>query len=423
VRDHLRPLYAKDFRCIGSACEDNCCHGWDVTVDKASYEKYQAIPGLRSALNGHLVLTNHPTKNNHYALFKSTPSRDCPMLLSDGLCRIHKEYGETNLPHTCATYPRAAKRVDGLLENALLLSCPEAARLVLLRPQLLSRNGHSGEANRYSHLMALPDEPNSPVDDPTRYFWEGREFSLILVQDRNYPLWQRLFLLGIFCKRLDSVAADPRVGTVPQLLREYATIAAHGKLRSAMDGIPSRPEAQLRMILQVLQYNLNWQDPRFSRFRDCLRDFLAGTGHQDSAQQLDPSALQVAVTLRLDECLRHYVEAHDRYYAPFLDQHPYLLENYLINHILRLNFPFRFDIQDQRLSPQRQFLLLCMEFALIKGLLIGMAGHYKERFATEHVVKLVQVVAKSIEHSSNFLRDLNWQGLADNNSIAALLKN
>jgi lysine-N-methylase len=422
MRDHLRPLYAKDFRCVGAACEDNCCHGWEVTVDKASYQKYQTIPGLLSVLNGHLVVTNNPPDNNSYAIFKSTPSGNCPMLLENGLCRIHQEYGGVNLPHTCATYPRAAKRIDGLLERALLLSCPEAARLVLLNPRLLSHSDYSGKEDAYCRLVALPDEPGIAPADPMRYFWEGREFSLALVQDRRYPLWQRLFLLGMFCKRLDAVA-DTRPGSVPSLLREYAKIAAEGKLRSAMDGLPSRPEAQLRMVLQIVHYNLNWQDPRFSRFRECLRDFLAGTGQHNAADKLDPTALQVAVTLGLDTCLQHYVDAHDRYYAPFFEKHPHLLENCLINHIVRVNFPFHFDIQGQRINPQQQFLLMCLEFALIKGLLIGMAGHYRESFATEHVVKLVQVVAKSIEHSGNFLRALNWQDLANTSSWAALLRN
>jgi lysine-N-methylase len=422
MRDHLRPLYAKRFKCIGSACEDNCCHGWDVSIDQAAYEKYKAIPALENDLERLLVI-NNGSDNASYAFFKLQPSCRCPMQLEDGLCRIHREFGEDYLPKTCATYPRATKRIDGLPEHALVLSCPEAARVVLLEPQLLTPNGSPASGNKYSRLIALGDEAISTLDKPMRYFWEGREFSMALVQDRRYPLWQRLFLLGMFCKRLDAVVVDPRPGSVSNLLREYAEIAAEGKLRSAMEAIPARPEAQLRMVLQVVDFHLSSQDPRFSRFRECLRDFLSGVGHTDSAQKVDRDARKVAVTLRLETCLRHYVQAHERYYAPFMDRHPYLLENYLINHIIRLGFPFRFDVQGQRISPQQQFLLMCVEFALIKALLIGMAGHYKESFATDHVVKLVQVVAKSVEHSANFLGALNWQDLANTNSWAALLRN
>jgi lysine-N-methylase len=422
MRDHIRPLYAKNFHCIGGKCEDNCCHGWDVSIDRETYEKYQTNPVLRIALQESSALSSRPTEAT-FAIFKPTASSNCPMLLADGLCRIHKEHGESNLPKTCSNYPRTTKRIDGLFENALVLSCPEAARLVLLDPELLPRKIGAAENGKYTGLLTLEDDSTPASEKPMRYFWEGREFSLALVQDRQYPLWQRLFLLGIFCKRLDAVMTDPRGGSVARLLREYAEIAAQGKLRPAMDGIPARPEAQLMMILQVVGFHLNSLDPRFTRFRECLRDFLRGAGHPDCAQKLDAADSQTPVMITLDTCLRHYVEAHDRYYAPFMERHPSLLENYLINHILRMAFPFRCDSQGESIGPQQQFLLMCLEFAVIKGLLIGMAGHYGESFAAEHVVKLVQVVAKSIEHSGGFLRALNWKGLADSNSLAALLKN
>ena len=141
------------------------------------------------------------------------------------------------------------------------------------------------------------------------------------------------------------------------------------------------------------------------------------------AQKLDASAAKVSVTLSFETCTRHYVEAYERYYAPFMERRPFLLENYLINHVIRMGFPFHRDAQGQSIGPHQQFLLMCVEFALIKGLLIGMAGHYREAFAADHVVKLVQVVAKSMEHSGTFIGGLNWHGLADPNSVAALLRN
>lgn len=27
------PTYFNEFACIGGACEDNCCIGWDVVID------------------------------------------------------------------------------------------------------------------------------------------------------------------------------------------------------------------------------------------------------------------------------------------------------------------------------------------------------------------------------------------------------
>jgi lysine-N-methylase len=54
----LRPEYAERFRCISPTCEDSCCVGWRVDIDKATYMKYQSIsPGsLRVLIDANIVL-------------------------------------------------------------------------------------------------------------------------------------------------------------------------------------------------------------------------------------------------------------------------------------------------------------------------------------------------------------------------------
>ena len=37
------PKYMTQFKCIGGACEDNCCIGWDVDIDKNTYLKYKNV--------------------------------------------------------------------------------------------------------------------------------------------------------------------------------------------------------------------------------------------------------------------------------------------------------------------------------------------------------------------------------------------
>jgi len=51
-----------------------------------------------------------------------------------------------------------------------------------------------------------------------------------------------------------------------------------------------------------------------------------------------------------------------------------------------------------------------------------MAGHYKEAFAAEHVVKLVSSFAKAVEHCAMFPKRINRE-LATAEGMARLLKN
>jgi hypothetical protein len=66
---------------------------------------------------------------------------------------------------------------------------------------------------------------------------------------------------------------------------------------------------------------------------------------------------------------------------------------------------------------------MCLKFSVIKGLLIGTAAHYRDAFSAEHVIETVQSVVKALEHACFVRRTINWEGLSDPVSLAALLKN
>ena len=34
------PRYFKEFKCIGGNCEDSCCIGWDIDIDKVTFKQY-----------------------------------------------------------------------------------------------------------------------------------------------------------------------------------------------------------------------------------------------------------------------------------------------------------------------------------------------------------------------------------------------
>jgi lysine-N-methylase len=408
--EHLRPQYAKQFHCIGSECEDTCCHGFDVPIDRATYEKYQSLPGFQPHMDQHLVLiTSNPTDSEH-ARIKLTPSFTCPFLAADRLCSIQKEHGEDYLSMACASYPRVTRRVDGLIEKALLLSCPEAARLVLLNPNLMQPDPSvAGDRSPYYRFFRMGDQPAKTNGSPHQYLWEIRSLSLLLIQDRAYPLWQRLFILGMFCKRLKEITAAQQIELVPRLLKDYAEIVVQGRLRSSMDGIPAQTTLQLGVVMEVLhrQLDLELTDASHVRFRECVQDFLRGI-------RFNPAS-------PIEICTPFYAEAHARYYQPFMQESPFILENYLINHVFRTRFPFGVSPQGEPNDPLAEYLMMCIQYAVIKGLLIGMAGHYQEVFAAAHVVKLVQSFSKAVEHCPKFVGASNL-GLADANGMAILLK-
>src|ERR1700733_9698489 len=89
-----RPSYAAAFRCIGASCEDPCCGGWDIPVDKATYGRYQQFPFEKlGSLVSQFVSINTPTQpDGLYAQIYRRPSGSCPFFGSDHLCGVQKEY-------------------------------------------------------------------------------------------------------------------------------------------------------------------------------------------------------------------------------------------------------------------------------------------------------------------------------------------
>jgi lysine-N-methylase len=312
----------------------------------------------------------------------------CPLLSEDRLCRIQSEAGESFLSYTCATYPRIVASIDGRVETALALSCPEAARLVLLSPDLLSPD-LIGQGCRTAEAETCSNT-GQDLMSPRAWFLPIRQTALAVVRNRAYPLWQRLFLLGLFCRRLDAIARGELKRSVPAFLADFEAAVASGALQTAMDALPVDRKAQLDVVLRVAGLMLHRSNVR-PRFVECIQAFTAGIGNGPGAT--------------LDSLGAHYAFAHDRYFAPFFSRHPHILENYLINTILRRQFPFGREGLRVGSTPEmaREFALLTAQFALTRGLLIGVAGHHGAAFSTAHVVHTVQSASKHFEHHPEFL--------------------
>jgi len=410
----VRPTYSEGFSCIGSACEDTCCQGWAVPIDQAAYQKYQYLPlsPLRTLINANMLTMPEGAKPANFAKIQMNGENQCPMLSKDRLCRIQAEIGEEHLSHACATYPRIIQSIAGIEETALTLSCPEAARLVLLSPNLLS-NERLTSAELPGNALV---ESSTADETPSLLAWfiPIRQAVLALLGNRAYPLWQRLFLLGVFCRRLDSIAKGELQRSIPAFLADFKATVASGALLTAMEALPLDRSAQLDVVLRLAGMLLRRSNVR-PRFVECVHAFTTGIGNGPGAT--------------LESLVGHYAQAHDHFYAPFFAHHPHILENYLVNTILRCRFPFGPESAQARapLSMTREYALLTAQFALVKGFLIGVAGFHREGFSAAHVVHTVQAVSKHFEHHPEFL-DLAHQLLVESQmdgarGLAILLRN
>jgi lysine-N-methylase len=407
--DLLQPHYADSFRCTGAQCEDTCCQRWGVYLDKATYKKYRATPSLRWAAAEHIELNHEAPDNFKYARIKLKADSRCPFLTTENLCSIQKEHGAEFLSKTCARYPRALVRFEGRMQKALYLSCPEAARLVLLSPQLLP----SQEAPRYQEFTLQPSHSSVTLDTAalTRRM---RGFALDLLQDRTYPLWQRLFVLGIVCRRVHELTEAQKTSAIPELLGQYATMIQEGDLRSHLDAIPARPGLQLDLVLQLIQRRFQIEQPH-EAFASCVGDLLYAIGYSPETPMTEPAA--------------RYHEAYLRCYEVFAQAFPSFMENYVLNYLFRTRFPFA-DIPDEvqvSIDPLTSYVLLAIHYRFLHSLLIGAAARYGSALSAAHAVRVVHAFARAVEHNARFFDVLmefaRSPDLQQSDGLAVLLRN
>lgn len=133
----------KHFACLGERCEDTCCKGWSMQLGEAMYETYQrAAPELLDAVEA--------AEESPWIMRKDPKTTYC-VKFDNGLCGIHKKYGDTFLGDACHFYPRATRTLGQQTVMTAALSCPEVTRLALFDDTVF--DWHSAAIDRMPHSL------------------------------------------------------------------------------------------------------------------------------------------------------------------------------------------------------------------------------------------------------------------------------
>ena len=409
----VEPLYFQSFYCEGSSCQDSCCVGWDVAIDKETYEKYQRCPDmvLSPLFHKHVILNHKTVGTSQYAPHALVQMEQyvCPFLTDEKLCLIQKRLDEQFLSLTCATYPRVFNSIEGVLERSLCVSCPKAAEIVLLdrRPMQFQ----SSEIDDLSREYRITD-----VDDFNSVGQCGNEircFTINLLQDRTYTLWERLIILGVFCNRLEQVTSQNSSENILELLEYFRVKIQSRDFCDAMRSYTTDIETQLQVVKIFIEHRLGGAFVG-DRFKECVRDFHCGIGLENNAP--------------LELVDGKYLNACNTFYNSFMEKNEHILENYLVNYAFKNIFPFgslRHGHETNGLYTE--YVVIVIHYFMIKTLLIGMAGCYKSQFGCEHVVKLVQAYSKTFEHDFLFHQQavtfIKAAGMYNTGGMSMLIKN
>lgn len=356
----LTPNYLKEFSCIGGECEDSCCSGFSIPIEQKTYEKYENINDHSFKDIFQSSITRTKPSSSHLTYASLNAKCGCPFQNENGLCSLQMKYGEQMLSGACSKYPKQINAFEQQLERSATLSCPEIARLVLLKKEGLSFERIEQEIDERDVVTRQLTKEMAPM---VAYFEDLRIFSISVLQDRTMNFQTRLLILQSFYFEMNELVQKQKEQEIPDLIEQYLTQENTLKLEE-MEINAGNIIQKIMKIREVSPFNARYE-MTFNQMVDGLTtNFNAVYGET------------------------------------FLSTHEYMLENYLVNYVFKHLFPFSYGA-----NVYQAFQMLSLHTALLQLHVLGV-GSYLREMNEEIAVRVIQSFAKEAEHSSIYLEQL-----------------
>jgi lysine-N-methylase len=364
----ISPAYVSGFKCIGGECEDSCCIGWDIDIDKLTYRKYFRTKDAQMKQEFvKYVYKNEDcdSEDVDYGRVRIEESKWCPFLNESKLCRIYSNLGEDYLSNLCYSYPRVYNVLDGVYELSLYMSCPEAIRKMFESREPLKFVNNDILLNKHIIHSYIERGDSQWKNSPLKHLKELRTMSIEMIQSRNEPLGKRLLRLGYTLEKKKTSGKKCHTKVEETSLNHLFQLGF------------------FRDIINSLNVFNDIDSPVFIELtRKVIKSF-----------KLDDSST-------LAEKSEPYTQALEKIIEPFFTENEYLFEHYLVNFMFQTNFPFS---ENQNMFDG--YLMLVLRYTFIRFYLAGLAA-YEGSITKEDVILMIQVYTKTIEHHKTFIGDV-----------------
>ncbi|GLR08314.1 lysine-N-methylase [Mixta theicola] len=380
----ITPNFYKKFKCAGSECLNDCCHGWNIYIDKKTHEKYINSPDeeIKTIAKSSLKLAKGG--KNKYSIIHFDENGKCPFFTADKLCKIHQKMGGDSLSNTCAGYPRRTDSWGDQLRHNMTMSCSEVVRLVLFEQESMLQHEETnliataakttlasrhilGQKNQLIHLFA----------------WN-------LIAAQSSSIEANLLALAQFILYLQRINFDlsGRLSEAEAFYEELIVALNRGQLVANSNTNEQSALLKLRAVMAIFKDNINTTVRNYS-LRDnyiLIADYLSG------AETADIAAMQAKFTeinqqwqqLCTVSCLKE----------------PYVMRNYLHYQLYSSWFPGK----DLALI-MRKFYRIVMDYFFLKFSLA--VKSLQQEIKQDDVVELFADYYQYINHSSSMADKLD----------------
>lgn len=378
----LAPDYYKEFSCIGSLCEDTCCAGWNVPIDKKTFKKYKKLPKKNKINSGvEKNLSSNTEADFGYVKMKGN---SCTFLTEDKLCGVQLDLGEQYLSNTCSMYPRRFNSINNTVEKSMTVSCPEAARKILLNPEGIKFEKIKGDRTDNKLISS-----NIKTNIKSIYSWqdlfeEYRYSTVYILQKREYTIEERLILVGMLMQEIEENIDNQNIHKIPSFIGVFLNMVDSLEIKNDLNNIDKREDLQLKLFRELLVLRLS-ADISSKRYLECSSETQKGLLLENGVSE--------------EVVIKNYKNKFNEIYKPFINKNSHILENYLVNYVFKNCFPIDAE------KPYESFVKLTIHFLLIKNHLIGM-GAFHNKIDENMTIKLIQSLSKTFEHNTFYFIDV-----------------
>jgi len=371
--------YLKEFRCIGGICEDNCCIGWSVEIDKKTFLKYRNLkdPELKKIINNYVYKNEEYYDSKvDYGLVELKKNKHCPFLSEEKLCSMQAKLGEEYLSNVCAGYPRLINEVNGILEYSATVSCPEIARLALGKQdgiEFIEKKTASSKDDIINiYVNAIKDD--NPVY--AKYLQELRGLTLAILKSRKSPLWERILIIGLVFQMIQELTDKNKAEKIPEQIKSFEEKLNNQGFQEELGILPVNQSKQLEILKDISDKFNDSNEIDSKKYLAFINEFYQGIG------------------------VNKYDLLYEDFYKPFMDEKEYILENYLVNYVFQSLFPIAESNQ-----PFMDYEQLVIRYSLIKLYLIGISG-FRKGLTESLVIEFIQSFSKGLEHNYTFFEKI-----------------
>lgn len=381
----LVPRYVSRFSCIGPDCEDNCCTGWRVSIDKKTFNAYRQSQNvtLMQRFKDDVRRVRSNANDQNYGRIELKPETSVCPFMEEKLCAVQRELGDSHLSNTCYSYPRLTRTFAGQVEQSLTLSCPEAARQALLQPDAFDFMEHGVNVRPGSVVNVGAKKTLMPV-----LMNEVRIFCMQLMRADGLELWQKLAVLGDFCQKLTVTLRETGGAGVPSLLEDYVAIVEKGYAIDALKELNTAHDVQAKIFVNIWNFKSSARSTSPLQ-NEVTRQILAGLG-------ADPESGMAAA----GDVTTNYVKGLSRLKVA-LGETPFLVEHYILNEMYQELFPFELA------TPFEDYLKLVSRYGVLRLMLAARCNATDELPSPLELAQVVQVFCRRFQHDTQFAAQVN----------------